>query len=453
MCCLNVKHGGDFNTHCAKICIVVLGNHKDRYYEKSKLFVPVFKYSSLRMLTSKAIGQSRILQQGDCKNAFCNATLPPDETTVIKPTNGDPDASPGNYWLLNKTLYGLRRSPNHFFNMIKKILTKMGLQASRHDPCLFSSILEDPLSRTQQQEKIHIGLCVDDFVLFSKSSKGERRFRDLLSKEVIVDFNGDIKFFLCATFTWHRNTNTALPCHTNQQAFTEHTAERFGLATVNRVPNVTPYRSGMPIDAVPDPDPDDHDLARRTTIYQSIVGSLNWLSTCTCLDISPAITFLSSYQNNPSVGHYKAAIYALNYSVSTSSYGISYHLDCRKTTLAYLLFPDHHKKEAYLNAIPSSPSEAHKLTTYTDACWGGKFGSAVPDGTPLSLFKFRSLSGYLICRTGGPLSWKSIFQEQTSLSSCEAEIHANDEATHDLLSVRHQAIDLGLSDAYNPTDV
>ena len=34
-------------------------------------------------MTAKAVGDKRILQQGDCKNALCNVTLP--ETWVLTP--------------------------------------------------------------------------------------------------------------------------------------------------------------------------------------------------------------------------------------------------------------------------------------------------------------------------------------------------------------------------------
>jgi hypothetical protein len=94
-----------------------------------------------------------------------------------------------------------------------------------------------------------------------------------------------------------------------------------------------------------------------------------------------------------------------------------------------------------------------RLTGFTDACWGGQFGNAVPEGTPLELFKFRSLSGYLICRSGGPIAWKSIRQNQTSRSSCKAEIKATDACVVKLLAVRHLARDLYLSDADNRTTI
>jgi hypothetical protein len=63
------------------------------------------------------------------------------------------------------------------------------------------------------------------------------------------------------------------------------------------------------------------------------------------------------------------------------------------------------------------------------------------------------MSGYLICRTGGPIAWKSIRQKQTALSSCEAEIVATNECTTELQSIRYRAQDLKMSDAFERTTI
>ena len=82
------------------------------------------------------------------------------------------------------------------------------------------------------------------------------------------------------------------------------------------------------------------------------------------------------------------------------------------------------------------------MTAYSDACWGEQFGNAVEDGTLLELFKFLSLYGYLVCMSGGSISWKSIRQDHTALSSSEAEIFPTNECVKDLQSVKLRAHDL-----------
>jgi hypothetical protein len=325
----------------------------------------------------------------------------------------------------------------------------MGLTQSVHDPCLFSGNLLSDSSPTSRS-KVHVGIYVDDFVFYSEDPAIEQRFQEDLKKKVVVDFMGDVDYFLGTAFTWKSHDDGNLSVHLCQSAFAEFTAHRFAVDRYNRTPNMTPYRSGLPIDSIAAGDPNDPDFKRRRKVYQSIVGSINWLATCTRPDLSPVLSFLASYSQAPSHQHYKAALHALKYMYSTSDYGISFHSDASHTIQAFNHFPHHHDKEAYSDATaPPSPGDCPNLTAFSDACWGGQVGNSVPDGTPLEPFKLRSMSGYLICRTGGPIAWKAIRQKQTAISSCEAEIYATNECTTDLQSIRYRAQDLDMEDAYN----
>ncbi len=76
----------------------------------------------------------------------------------------------------------------------------------------------------------------------------------------------------------------------------------------------------------------------------------------------------------------------------------------------------------------------------------------------LPLFKFRSMSGGIVFRCGGPIAWTSVRQEKSSLSSCEAEIRATNEASKLLVAMRNLAqslVDNGLdiSDTIGPSDI
>ena len=90
---------------------------------------------------------------------------------------------------------------------------------------------------------------------------------------------------------------------------------------------------------------------------------------------------------------------------------------------------------------------------FCDAKWGGQFISAVEDGTPLKLFKFRSLSGFLIRRSGEPIAWKSICRNQTALSSCEAEIIVTNKCATEPQSLKHSSNDLVIPEAYYRTRI
>jgi hypothetical protein len=170
MCILTIKKDENLFRLRAKSRIVVLGNHEDRLWSKSDRFAPVLHLDPLRFLTSLAVQKRRALQQGDCKNTFCQGILPPEEITIVRPPSGDPDADPQEYWLLLKTLYGLRRSPRHWYHKINMILISIGLTPSLEDPCLYSGFIQDPSDPTSEKSTspLTLGLYVNNFVYFSE---------------------------------------------------------------------------------------------------------------------------------------------------------------------------------------------------------------------------------------------------------------------------------------------
>jgi hypothetical protein len=118
MCVLTIKKDEMMNPHRAKSCIVVLGNHEDRVWTKPEKYAPVLRPDSLRLMVSMATERHTVLKQGDCKNAFCQGVLPDNEVMIVKPPIGNPDTKKDEYWLLKRTLYGLCRSPQHWYTKI-----------------------------------------------------------------------------------------------------------------------------------------------------------------------------------------------------------------------------------------------------------------------------------------------------------------------------------------------
>ena len=110
-----------------------------------------------------------------------------------------------------------------------------------------------------------------------------------------MNFIRDVDYFVGTAFTWLRHDkDNHVSVYLTQTAFTKFSAHQFYVDRMNRVPNTPPYRSGIPNNSIPSPDPSDPDVPRQTKVYQRIVGSINWLATCTQPDISPVLAFLAS---------------------------------------------------------------------------------------------------------------------------------------------------------------
>jgi hypothetical protein len=183
----------------------------------------------------------------------------------MRPPSSDPDAKPHEYWLLRCTLYGLGRSPHHWYNKINAIHRSIGLTLLLEDPCLYSGFIQDPSdpSGTKSKSPLSLGLYVNDFVYFSKDPAVEALFCRLLAKRCKVDFMGIVNWFLGVHFSW-QITPLTVTIHLNQSSFASNWVESFSLSNRSQTPTATPYCLGVPIDSVaPSYEDDDSPALKR----------------------------------------------------------------------------------------------------------------------------------------------------------------------------------------------
>ena len=408
----------------AKYRIVALGNLDPHEWTKADCFAPVMSLKEVRLLTALAIKYKCILQSGDFKQAFVQSILPKDEMYVLRPPPGCPLTPSKTYWLLQRSLYGLKRAPKHWYNKATSILTDIGLKPCPNAPCIFTGTL------LPGKPPIYLGLYVDDFIYFSTDKDVQTHFEKKIKERTNVDIMGDVSHFLGLRFQWKRN-NTHIKVHLSQEAFADTLVEQAGLSHFSTTTTKTPYRSGYPVDKIAD-DPTLTDSQRQAiqAQYRSLVGSLLWLSQGTRPDLSTITTMLAKHQNKPNDRHISSAKHAIKYLKGTKSRGITFNSDTENKLTSYLHFP-----------VTSTT-----MTGISDANWGPQDQSEPNTSKPLpelALFKTRSISGHVITLFG-PIHWTSKRQKITARSSCEAEIYATDECVKDLLHLRHIIQDLKL---------
>ena len=410
----------------AKYRIVVLGNLDPHSWSKSDCYAPVMSLFELRLMTALSIRHKCILKNGDFKQAFVQAVLPKDENYVLKPPHGCPITPPNTYWLLQRTLYGLKRSPRHWYDRAKQILLGIGLTQCKHAPCLFhGSILPN-------EPPLYLGLYVDDFVYFSQSQKVEQHFEKLLKSQTNVDFMGQVSHFLGIRFQWRTEADN-VHVHLSQEAFTENLISQAGLSQLSTKTNPTPYRSGCPVDSLPKEYVPANEKAKLEHTLRSYVGSLLWLSQGTRPDLATITNILAKYQNKPTTRIIDSAKYVIKYLKGTKNHGISFSSDSKTDITSSLHFP-------------VDPNDTHKIVGITDANWGPQDQSTPTEASKqveLDLFKSRSISGHII-QLHGPLHWSSKRQRITARSSAEAEIYATDECVKDLIHLKNIITDLNL---------
>lgn len=327
-----IKYDEIGNKKRAKYRIVVLGNLGPNKWSKSDVFAPALSLMEFRLLIAIAVKYNRIAKNGDVKQAFVQTFLPDHEKYVVRPHPGCPRSQPGTYWLLKRTLYGLKRSPKHWFDKAVKILSSIGLKQCKNAPCIFSGRVAPHLP------PIYLGLYVDDFLYFSKSDEAERIFEQKLNAHTKTDFMGKVTHFIGHKVSWSQ-TETSTTAHLSQTAYTESIVNTFNIDPESLDHTKTPYRSGLPVDSVPDKELPSKEFQRLQSKYLSIIGSLNWLSQGTRPDIAVITSISAKYQNKPSPGHLQAALHVLRYLRNTKDYGIAFNSNEELTLQSFINFP------------------------------------------------------------------------------------------------------------------
>jgi hypothetical protein len=360
------------------------------------------------LLTAMAVQRGRTLKQADCKFAFIQEALPPDEHTIVKPPLGCPFSKTCHYWRLKKSLYGLRCAPRHWYNKLKSILEspEIGLTACPHDPCLFHGIL-----------------IPGKLIFFSADDEAENYFCTALSQKIKVEFLGDAEWYIGIKFDWHRSSDGTISCRMSQEGYAAAIVEEMGLSSANKCLMMTPFRSGLPIDTIPHVEMSPEERAPLIAKMQCWMGMINWLQQCTRPDLATIFSQLATHMHCPSPGHIEAAKYVGRYIHSTLDLGLVFSTKNFTTLETFIHFP-----------LPEPSSSSLPISTFCDANWGPQDASH-PSSTntcPASIQESKSICGHIFFYGGCPILWKTHKDSRISRSSCEAEIKATDECVKNI---------------------
>ena len=408
----------------AKYRIVVFGNLDPHSWTKTDCFAPVLSALETRLLIALAVNNKRIPKSGDFIQTFCQSFLPDDEKYVCRPPAGCPITPPKMLLLLKRTLYGLKRSPRHWYETAKRAFESIGLKPLPNAPCIFTG------SIIPGEPPIWVGLYVDDFIYSSSSDLVEKEFERRVTEDagLGVDWNGPPTHFLGIKFQTQAHDDGHVSIFMNQEADTEKLIELAGLIDANNAK--TPYQSGHPVDTIPYEDMPPHQRLKLQSLLRSLIGSLNWLSLQTRPDISTITNILAQHITNPSPGHLTATKHVIRYLKSCPTRGILFTSRDSQPMTSFVKFP----------------LDPNKLTSLCDSNWGPQCAKTVPVDAPpqfLDLWKSRSISGFMIW-LGGPVHWSSKRQTITARSSTEAEIYATDECVKCLQHISNILKDMNL---------
>jgi hypothetical protein len=368
------------------------------YYQRpgqdfESTFSPTVGYQSIKMLLQFAAINDWEIKQLDFDTAFLNADL--DHDIYIKIPEGYDRAGLGsniNALKLNKALYGLKQAGRKWFLKSDKFIKSLGYVSCELEPCLYF--------KQVGEHRIYITLWVDDVISFYPKCVENVWLADkeAIANEFEIKDLGDAQWVLNIKITRDRAERTIC---LSQQAYIDRMIADHQMQDCKSAKHPFEYKDiSLPPEnqEVRKLNDDEHEQ------YRSIVGLILYASTITRIDLSFITNMLGQYVAEPWNYHLAAAKRVLRY--------LKQYNNCE------LLFGPSNKIHS------ENPSDPFDVTIYTDSDWATHRADR------------KSVGGYVVMVNGRPISWRCKKQDNTALSSTEAEFYALGEGVREALYIK-----------------
>ncbi|EAQ83859.1 hypothetical protein CHGG_10263 [Chaetomium globosum CBS 148.51] len=293
---------------------------------------------------------------------FLNTPIPKGIDYYVEPPEGL-DIPPDMVCRLRKALYGLRKSPQYWFNTVKPLLEERGFKALETDACLFR----------HKRYDILLVLYVDDLLIAAPSTAMIHTVRDEIIKQFELKELGPVKRFLGFDIVRDRKQKKIF---VSQESYTRALLAKREMSDCHPTP--TPWPSKMELPATWEP------VMKRQKAYIKDTGSLNWLACGTRPDIAYTVSRLAEANAGPSQAHLDLLKHVFRYLKGTTDLGIEFGGD-------------------------EISCDDMRMMAFADASLADRLPSR------------QSTGGHSVFLAGAPVLWKSKKQTFVALSTTEAE--------------------------------
>jgi hypothetical protein len=360
-------------------------------------FSPVAQFETVRLLLATAALDNWEIEALDVKTAFLYGALD-EELYMDQPPGYIKSGQEGKVYRLKKALYGLKQASLAWNKAANESLEQLG----------FKRLISDAGIYTIQNDMtiIIVILYVDDVLFMGNNYKLLMDKKKLFMKKWECRDLGQISEYLGMKIQRDRKNKTLT---IDQIDYAKKVVQRFGQENCHNVATPLPGgykpKSNSPLKRDGSPNPNYKKATPQDVHqYQSIIGSLLYLTLGTRPDIAYAVILMSQYMVNPSKEHINKALHIVKYVKSTINAKIVYN-----------------------------KGEREGLVGYADADWG----TCQDTG--------KSLTAYLIKLAGAPVSWVSRKQKTVALSSTEAEYMSMTDAIKQLAWIKSLYGELGFT--------
>ncbi|CAA7024341.1 unnamed protein product [Microthlaspi erraticum] len=369
-----------------KARLVAKGFNQRPGIDYHETFSPVIKPSTIRLVLSVSVSKNWQIRQFDVNHAFLQGKLD-DEVYMTQPPGFVNKDEPQAVCKLRKAIYGLKQTPQAWYNELRTFLLQYGFVNSLADASLFIYNNNGVL--------LYMLVYVDDIILTGNSQPHLDKFITSLSNRFSLKDLGTLSYFLGMEAQY-------LPdgLLLTQRRYIADLLHKNNMTDCKSVP--TPMCPNTKLTLT------SGDQLKDPSQYRALVGSLQYLS-LTRPDVSYAVNKLSQFMHKPTDIHWSAVKRILRYLSGTQSQGIFY-----------------------------SKTNAPSLHAYTDADWGG------------DKYDYISTGAYIVYYGKHPIAWSSKKQKGVSRSSTEAEYRAVTEAVSEVIWIKSLLTEMGITPSPTP---
>lgn len=266
-----------------KARLVARGFQQKDNFDFVDLYAPVAKLQTLRVLLAVAVQKELKIHQMDVIGAFLHGDI--DECVYMKVPEGL-KCREGNMLKLQKSIYGLKKSPKYWNDKLNHFFIEEGFSRSQSDMCLYT------------KDGTYILVYVDDILIFSSSETDIVDVKSKLKKEFKMKDLNEVSKFLGMEIIQKQNQIVI-----NQSQYMENLLKKYNMQDCKPV--------STPID--PNYVHEGEADMKYESLCRSVIGGLLYLSLCSRPDISIAIGILSRHQHVSNEYLWKALKRVLRY--------------------------------------------------------------------------------------------------------------------------------------------
>lgn len=166
---------------------MVKGYSQQYGIDYTKVYAPVARMDTVRMIIAFAAQKGWKLYQIDVKSAFLHGELKED-VFVEQPEGYEKKGGEQMVYKLQKALYGLKQAPRAWFSRIESYFIKEGFESSPSEQTLFV--------KRKGGKILIVSIYVDDLLFTSDDEEMLCEFKCSMKKEFGMTDLGKMRFFL-----------------------------------------------------------------------------------------------------------------------------------------------------------------------------------------------------------------------------------------------------------------